>query len=363
MIGYYVHHVGRGHLHQALAITGASSEQFTVLSSLDRPEGYQGPWVQLPRDDAADLPTDATAFGQLHWAPLHDIGLRERMALIAEWIQQARPAAMVVDVSVEVTAFARLMGVPIITLVLPGRRADPAHRLGYALAEQLIAPWPDAIGAELIGGTQPWTGKMRYTGAFSRFDGRAPAARPTGRPMVLLLQGQGGSTLTEADIASARTATPDWDWTVLVGDDATWIEDPWPLLSTADVVITHAGLNAVAEVAAARRPAIVIPQPRPHEEQLSTARALDHAGLAITLQRWPSTDQWPALLKAAARSGSQRWALWSPGDGARRAAAIIESVADKSRHADVPPNEPPWQLGAEWTRRQPDMHRPMVTTD
>jgi predicted glycosyltransferase len=91
--------------------------------------------------------------------------------------------------------------------------------------------------------------------------------------------------------------------------------------------VTHAGLNAVAEVAAARKPAIVIPQSRPHEEQLRTARALAHAGLAIELKRWPDAGEWPDLLQTALRADGERWRVWSAGDGAKRAATVIESVA------------------------------------
>jgi len=46
---------------------------------------------------------------------------------------------MMVDVSVEVSVLARLMGVPVVTMVLPGSRSDQPHRLGYALAAMLIA--------------------------------------------------------------------------------------------------------------------------------------------------------------------------------------------------------------------------------
>ena len=331
MIGYYAHHVGQGHLRRALAIAAASSHPFTLLSSLERPAGYDGAWVQLPRDDTAEDATDPTAFGQLHWAPVGDAGLRARMALIAEWIHTARPSAMVVDVSSEVIAFARLMGVRVITLLQPGSRADPAHQLGYALADELIAPWPESIGADLVDGTQAWTAKMRFTGAFSRFDGRAPIPRSTARPRVVLLHGQGGTTLTTPDVTAARAATPDWDWTILGHDPQGWVEDPWPVLSGADVVITHAGLNAVAEVAAARKPAIILPQPRPHDEQLTTARTLAHAGLAVALERWPPAHEWPGLLCIALRAGGGRWPLWSTGDGAARAAAIIEASSRSCR--------------------------------
>src|SRR5690349_8971603 len=105
MIGYYVHHVGRGHLHQALAIATASSEEYMLMSSAPRPAGYQGHWLQLPRDDDTKNVVDPTAGGQLHWAPLHSSGLRDRMGAIAQWIQRHKPTAFVVDVSVEVSMY------------------------------------------------------------------------------------------------------------------------------------------------------------------------------------------------------------------------------------------------------------------
>ena len=328
MIGYYVHHVGQGHLRQAIAIASASRQDVTLLSSLARPADYEGCWVDLPRDDDDPGPHDPTAFGQLHWAPVGDIGLRERMAIIADWIRTSQPSVMVVDVSVEVTAFVRLMGVPVVAVVLPGRRADPAHRLGFALAEELLVPWPESLGIRLVDGTQPWEGKMRYTSAFSRFDGRLGAtAAPGLKRRVVLVQGQGGSTLTASHLDSARAATPEWSWTVFGGSER-WVDDPWPELSAADVIVTHAGLNAVAEVAAARKPAIVIPQPRPHDEQVTTARELGDAGIATVLDDWPPAAQWPELLDHALSNG-ERWSQWSSGTGARRAAAVIEGVSNR----------------------------------
>jgi hypothetical protein len=255
------------------------------------------------------------------------------MAMITGWINRARPAAMVVDVSVEVTAVARLMGIPVVGFVLPGVRTDPAHGLGHALSEQLIAPWPDSFGAALLSGAPSWAEKVSYVGAFSRSDGRTPTHPPDGRPVVAVLCGQGGSTVTQGDIVSARAATPEWDWKIIGGSASSWLDDPWPVLSAADVVVTHAGLNAVAEVAAGRRPAVVIPQARPHCEQLHTARALADAGLAVVLEKWPPAHCWPQLLEAAQQVGGRRWCSWSSGNGAVRAAAVIESVAAKWKNS------------------------------
>jgi len=305
MIGYYAHHVGHGHLRQAQTIAAVTTRQVTILSSLPRPADLVGGWVGLPRDDQTDGPRARTADGLLHWAPLQDDGLRSRMGIIAAWIRDNRPAAMVVDVSVEVTAFARLMGVPVVAIMLPGRRDDPAHRLGYSLAETLIAPWPASFGLALAEGSEDYAAKVRYVGGFSRFDGRAPAPKPAGETRrAIVLQGSGGVGPGAAQIDAARAATPGWRWTVF-GVGGRWVEDPWPALSTADVIITHAGLNAVAEVAATRRPAIVIAQPRPHDEQLATAAALGRAGLAITLGRWPAAAEWPNLLDRALRFGQR----------------------------------------------------------
>lgn len=332
MIGYYIHHVGRGHLQQAQCIAAQLAGDVTGLSSLPEPDGWPGRWVTLPRDDTARAPADPRAGGQLHWAPLGDPGLRGRMAAIAAWIQDAAPAALMVDVSVEVSALARLMGVPVVMPLLPGSRADPAHALGYSLADALLAPWPASISRALLPDVQPWCLKVVHTGAFSRFDQRAaePADRSRGaRRRVLVLAGRGGSGITADDLRAAAGSTHGWTWDALGGEAGRWAEDPWPALCRADVVVTHAGLSAIAEVAAARKPAVIVPQPRPHEEQITTARALAAAGLAVTVSSWPRAGCWDAVLEAALECGGSGWEAWSAGNGARRAAEFLESVAGR----------------------------------
>jgi hypothetical protein len=330
VIGFYVHHVGRGHLQQALAIAAQLSGEVTGLSSLAEPDGWAGNWITLPRDDTARTPADPQAGGQLHWAPLSDPGLRGRMAAIAAWIQDAAPDAMMVDVSVEVSALARLMGVPVVVPLLPGSRADPAHTLGYALADVLLAPWPAFISRALLPDVQQWQSKIRHVGAFSRFDARDPEPRDMSRGAawrVLVLQGSGGSEITAEDLRRAAASTPGWTWDALGSAVGRWASDPWPALCRADVVVAHAGLSVVGEIAAARKPAVILPQARPHEEQTFTARALAATGLAVTASSWPRPGCWPGLLQAALDTGGSRWGMWSPGTGARQAAKVIESVA------------------------------------
>jgi hypothetical protein len=145
--------------------------------------------------------------------------------------------------------------------------------------------------------------------------------------------GRGGSTLTAEQLDAARGATPDWEWTALGPPLGNWVDDPWPALVDADVVVCHAGQNVVAEVAAAQVPAIVIPQPRPHGEQCATAAVLAEAGLAIVRPEWPAADAWPALLAAAAQLGGRGWVRWCDGRGPQRAAAELDALAGVSEPA------------------------------
>lgn len=328
MIGYYAHHVGRGHLSRAMSICAYMQEPVTILSSLPRPSGWTGSWVQLPRDDSDPSPVEPTANGQLHWVPIGDHGLQDRMARIAEWIAHARPTAMMVDVSVEVCALTRLMGVPAVSMVLPGTRADPAHRLGYSLSDAIVAPWP-ARFSELCPVLASYHQKVHYVGAFSRFDDRPRPTSESGRQRrVLVLQGTGGSG-GQMDFAAAAAASASWDWRRL--GPGHWRPDPWEEICGADVVITHAGFGALGEVAAARKPAIVIPESRPHEEQSITAEILAAAQLAIVVRSAPSASEWPALLHSALELGGDQWADWSSGTGAQAAAKVLTGTARRRR--------------------------------
>jgi len=378
VIGYYVHHQGNGHVTRARAIAAHLDDEVVAgLSSRSRPDDWAGPWLRLARDDDAEVAGDVTAGGALHWAPPGHAGLRERMAQLAAWIVTYTPRLLVVDVSVEVAVLARTMGVPTIVIGMPGVREDRAHQLGYQLADAIIAPWPE--WAAVLRGAEPFAAKLHAVGAISRFDGRepvattgraaaaadvtapadgaaatldaaatatdaaaaahaattAPAAAPAapaggargGPRRVVVLSGRGGSDLTPGMLADAARATPGWAWTVLGPPSDRWVDDPWPLLCAADVIVTHAGQNAIADVAAAGRPAVVVPQPRPYDEQHATARVLAEAGVATVRARWPEPHEWDAVLGEALARGGEGWTRWRTGTGAERAAALLRERA------------------------------------
>ena len=322
MIGWYIHHHGYGHLARAAAVTAHLREPVTALTSLPTPPQptFDG-WVTLERDDGAEPHPDPTAHGRLHWVPLHHRGLATRSRQIVEWIERNQPRVMVVDVSVEVTVLARLCGVPVIVVAGPGERDDAAHQLAYDVAERILAAWPrDVYDPAFL---QRHAHKATYVGAFSRFD-RAPRPHETDDTAVVL-SGGGGTTLTLADVDAAQAAVPALRWTGVGLPGQPWSADIWTRLSRASVVVTHGGQNALADVAAAARPAVVVPQQRPFAEQTTVAAALQAARIATSRPDWPTTAAWPAVVEEAIELGGHAWSRWSTGSGAQHAASVIEA--------------------------------------
>lgn len=223
--------------------------------------------------------------------------------------------------------FLRLLGVPVIVVALPGERTDSAHVLVHRVADHILAAWPAALNSPhwLL----PHAHKTSYVGGISRFADRARAMDRQGRDTgkVLVLGGAGGGF-------DDRTAQlPDGAWQVLGGATGPWVDDPWAEICAADVVVTHAGQNSIADLAAAGRPAVVIPQSRPFGEQQATAEVLSRHGLAVMSAEWPSPERWPQLLRRARTIDTARWERWQVRGAAARAAAAIEATAARCRAA------------------------------
>jgi hypothetical protein len=327
MIGYYIHHHGTGHRSRAQSICTHLDAPVTALTSLKLDETHPfDAVVALPRDDAGAPADDPAAHGVLHWAPHHDGGLRGRMALIAQWVADVHPSAAVIDVSVEVATLLRLLGVPVVVVAMPGERVDAPHTLVYQLADHILAPWPRDLYAPHW--LQPHADKTTYAGGISRFDGRAPdPSRRVEATTVLTLHGSGGSGLSMDMIAACAERHPEYCWPTLGVPGGPWTRDPWPTICAADVVIAHAGQGCIADIAAAQKPAIIIAQGRPFDEQVATAQTLARAGLAVVIDDWPDLDAWPALITAARAVEPDRWTRWQTAGSAARAAQAVARVA------------------------------------
>ena len=349
-VGWYVHHSGAGHLTRATvvgSVLAGRGHDVTLIGSRLGDAGPQFGRVELPMDDEGVDPhrDDVAAGGRLHWVPLRHTGLRARGAAIAAWVERVRPDVLVVDVSVEVTMLARLLGVPVVVVAQPGERDDEPHRLAYDVAAAVLAPWPSGWRGRLaphlgearakvveVGGISRWAaGVSRLVPRTSTGVGEGSSTgvgegSSTGVGEGAVLSGRGGFAV-EGLADRITGSVPQLDWQVL--DGRTWVDDPASLIASAEVVVLHAGQNAVADVAALDRPALVLPQPRPFGEQEQMAAALAAAGMARVVpsekQADPGTD-WAAEIEGARRARTA-WARWGTDVAAERAADVVEQVA------------------------------------
>ena len=331
-IGYYVHHHGAGHLARAEAIARELQNTVTLIGTgLGTAPGR----IDLA-DDRVDMSfagvDDAARPSWLHYAPLHHRGVQQRNARITAWIEAARPRLLVADVSVEIACLARLCGVPVVSVRLPGNRNDEPHTGAFRDAVALLAPFPEKLESPA---TPYWVVEKTFYAGYVT----APIIGCQDRePEIVVILGRGGMEINAAGIAAAAASTPSRKWRI-VGDIATipnpppnanfmgWVDSPAAFLSRDTILIGSGGDGTVGAAAAAGCHLICIPQTRPYGEQLETAAALQRAGAAIICHKWPEASEWPALLeKAADADPAPLTALYDP-MAARRTANFLKDLA------------------------------------
>ena len=340
MIGWYVHHHGVGHRRRLEAVVPHLTTLVTGLGSGQPPQGLDASWVNLARDDTGGTAHDPTAGGVVHWAPIGDDGLRHRMATLAAWADVTDCRLFVVDGSVEVALFARLLGLPTVVVAARGRRDDRPHHVAFDSATAILAPWTREA--------QPrwparWLAKTHWVGGFSRYDGRTDPGHPVDcdhAPCAALVLGTGGHVLGPDDLVAAAEAMPGWHWHVAGRLDVDhprvtahgFVDDVWPLLRHVEVVVGPCGGGTVGEVAAAGARFVALPQPRPFREQEDKADRLAELGLLVRGPSRPRGDEWAQLVDRAMDLPADGWSWAHDGKGAQRAAMVLDGLAERGPH-------------------------------
>ena len=354
-IGFYVHHHGQGHVNRTRQIVSHIDGPVTVFGSsvnyLQDLGDDRVTIVRLPSDLANVSQEDHDKPEVFHYAPLGVSGIRQRMFLLAEWARANNPSLLVVDVSVEIALFARLLSVPTVIMRQNGQRNDLPHQAAYQSSSGLLAPYSAALEEK---DTLAWVrDKTYYAGGFSRYAQRsltpAKARRQlkmrSNQPYVVVMNGLGGKGNPLISIRQAAQKCPAWNWWVvgptlidqqelpenvnMVGR----VEDTFLYLKGADVVVASAGNNTVMEIAAAGTPYICIPEERPFREQESKAEALSRMNAALVLPYWPEPTQWPGLLERAKQTNTQALTTIVDPNGARKCAQYIMQIANaKCKH-------------------------------
>ncbi|WP_353951691.1 glycosyltransferase [Knoellia sp. S7-12] len=348
-VGWYVHHHGAGHRTRATVVGSelvARGADVTLLGSvLDRASARAGSLSTVLLAMDAPLPeggtesgADVTVHGRMHWAPLWHSGFRERMTTIARWVQVEEPDVIVVDVSCEVAVMVRLLGIPVVIVAQPGDRRDPAHSAALDAASAVLAPWPSWATEQIwqragAASSTPGHPPVVAVGGITR---RAAAGGPPAtpglslvpsreRPRGLLLTGSEG--FDDPQLPEVITkAVPEVDW-MMAGGGA-WLPNIQKHLAGSDIVVTHAGQNAIADVAGWGVPAVVVPQSRPFAEQAHMGDVLGGSGIAHVVHHDDVKGaDWGDLVRQARADGGQSWEKWGCQGAAARAASLVEVVA------------------------------------
>lgn len=334
-VAYYAHHHGSGHLRHALRIAQLNAVDLLVTgTAVRRAEALPSTqFVDLPPDVQPDGRPYAPSGNFLHYAPTVP-AIRERFDGLQRAWTRFRPDVVVVDVSVEVAVFARLCGYPVIHRRMPGRRTDPAHEAAYTAAAQLVAYYPRAVEdpqhLAAFGERTVYLGMLEPS--VPDVASGLGVSSGSGARTVAVQTSLGGHGTGIADIVHAARCTPDWLWTVLGVTSGSAgpvpanlrllgvVDNPVHHLRGADVVISAAGHNAVAAAAAANRPTLLIPEPRPFDEQAAFARMLQDVAAIPTADSWDAVTDWARTLTAVQSSDPQtlRRTLFVDPDSYRR---------------------------------------------
>lgn len=317
-VAYYAHHFGTGHLRHAQRLAELGGMELQVASTGERRTALLSSdvdYVALPSDAApCQHPGKMRSGDPLHYAPVGRV-IQERFAALSRAWQRFAPDVVMVDVSVEVALFARLSGYPVAFRRMPGDRGDRAHQMAYAVSDGIFAYFPSAFEdpahLEAFGYKSHYFGVAETVPSASDANSLYRGFRDRRRVVV---QTSLASSIPLRHLAAAAEASPGWHWEVVgaVEEDGTALprnmqlrgvlRDPRETLSDADVVISSAGHNAVVAAAASGNPVLLVPESRPHDEQLHFARALDRVAGIPHIESWGAPQDWEAQLDRVAAS-------------------------------------------------------------
>lgn len=337
MIGVYVHPRGRGHLHRVLPVVAElrdRGEEVTMLVTGPLDESLRPRDVRVVHLPVSAVPAPPGAVVSADDPAPGEITLAARRAAVA-WMDRVRPRALWVDGSPAMSLAVRMTGTPMVSTLPPGVRDDEPHLLRCRAAERLIAAWPPGVHRETVARAEK---RVSEIGGVSRFERRGREPRDRRRPRVVHLNasGTGGDHRFWRAVRATAAELGVADWVELGGPDGEWLRDPWPVLCSADVVVTGAGQASVADAACADVPLVVVPGKHEYGEHDATAGALGPIPGASVMRYGDGPTAVAHEVRAqmdraldGETAGIRAW--WGVDGAAQRAAEVIRATATTTR--------------------------------
>ena len=309
-IFYFVHAHGNGHKATFNMLYPALSVFFKVIA-ITTNSGVTGYLHEKHDVQVLELPTKYPpgyeipehTFSKAFEVTPYAIEPARRTKALAEAMEYYDPKALYCDGVPELAIMARGMGVPVVLVHLPGNvMNDPTQVFAYELADHIVAHFP----LSLEQASYQYTSKTYYSGYMSQYSGHGlKRSNDSDINNVTVLLGY-----DNYDVSVLKNITKDQNTQfTIVGNKRDYDLDKNCILLgpvkdvskviAGEVVISAAGQNTIAELLSLGKRLILLPEPRPYDEQAVHTEMLANKEVVLLAQETFSAQQWQNMLQKA----------------------------------------------------------------
>lgn len=309
-IFYFVHAHGNGHRATFNLLYPALSLFFKVIALTTNNEiteylhkKHDVQVLELPPKYPPGYEVPVHTFSKAFEVTPYAVEPARRAKALAEAIERYMPKAFYCDGVPELAIMVRGMGVPVVLVHLPGNiMRDPTQVFAHQLADHIIAHFPALLEQE----DYKYTYKTYYSGYLSQYAGNGwQRSNSLHSDHVTILLGYDNY---DASVLTNITKVQGTFFTVIGNKRVYELGKNCVLLGTVtdiseaiagDVVISAAGQNTIAELLSLGKRLILLPEPRPYDEQAVHAAMLANQNVALLAEENFSAEQWQNLLQKA----------------------------------------------------------------
>lgn len=309
-IFYFVHAHGNGHRATFNMLYPALSVFFEVIAITTNNEitGYlhkkhDVQVLELPLKYPAGYEIPTHTFSKAFEVTPYAIEPAKRAKVLAEAIERYKPKTLYCDGVPELAIMARGMGVPVVLVHLPGNiMKDPTQVFAHELADHIVAHFPSSLEQP----DYPFASKTYYSGYISQYAGCG--LKRSNRSDINKITVLSGYHNYDEPVLKNMTKDQNTQFTI-VGNKRNYdLDKNCTLLGpvkdireamAGDVVISAAGQNTIAELLSLGKRLILLPEPRPYDEQVVHANVLADQNIALLAQETFNAEQWQNVLQKA----------------------------------------------------------------
>jgi hypothetical protein len=306
-IFYFVHAHGNGHRATFNLLYPALSVFFEVIAITTNNEiteylrdRHDVQVLELPPKYPAGYEIPEHTFSKAFEVTPYATEPAGRAKALAEAIEHYQPTAFYCDGVPELAIMVRGMGVPVVLVHLPGNvMNDPTQVFAHELADHIVAHFP----ASLEQANYQYASKTFYSGYMSKYSGSVLKHLDSHNVTILL-----GYDNYDESVLKNITADQSTQFTIIGNKRQYHLAGnckqlgPVKDISEAiagEIVISATGQNTIAELLSLGKKLILLPEPRPYDEQAVHANVLADKNVALLAWKEFSAEQWQDLLQKA----------------------------------------------------------------